>query len=176
MKSIANYISIMRIVLSLTLALTQPLSTIFSILYIICGISDALDGYIARKTNTTSKLGAKLDSIADLVMVVVLVIVLYPLINLKVHIIFWIFIIAIIRIISIILVFIKYRTFQILHTYGNRITGLVLFIFPLSLTFVQLDMMLYIICIIANISAIEELLIHISSAELQANRKNLFLK
>nr|WP_295734419.1 CDP-alcohol phosphatidyltransferase family protein [uncultured Intestinibacter sp.] len=30
-----------------------------------CGILDVLDGFIARKFNVTSKLGAKLDSIPD---------------------------------------------------------------------------------------------------------------
>ena len=44
-------------------------------------VSDDLDGYIARKTETASKLGEKLDSVADLIMVVVLTIVLYPIIN-----------------------------------------------------------------------------------------------
>ena len=42
----------------------KPLSTLFLTIYVLTGISDVLDGAIARKYTTTSELGAKLDSIA----------------------------------------------------------------------------------------------------------------
>ncbi|MBZ9687499.1 hypothetical protein G9F72_014300 [Clostridium estertheticum] len=45
-------------------------------------------------------------------------IVLYPIINLSVQIIIWIAIIGIIRAVSMMVVFVKYKTFGILHTYG----------------------------------------------------------
>lgn len=181
MKSIANCISISRIFLSLMLVMVKPLGVTFVVIYIICGISDIFDGYIARSTNTTSKSGEKLDSIADLIMLVILIIVLYPIINLiinpTVQIIVWIVIIGIIRAISMIVVFIKYKTFGILHTYGNKITGIVLFVFlPLSLIFDQSNVLLYIICVVASISAIEELFIHILSNEFIANKKSILLK
>lgn len=176
MKSIANYISIARICLALTLALTKPLSIAFFTIYLVCGISDVLDGYIARKTHTTSKLGEKIDSIADLIMIMVLMYVLYPIINLTVQIIVCIVIIVIIRAVSMMVVFWKYQTLGILHSYGNKITGLVLFFFPLSLAFVQPDMLLYLICVVASISAIEELFIHLLSRELLINKKSIFTK
>ena len=176
-KSIANYISIARIFLSITLVLVKPFSVAFFIIYLICGISDIFDGYIARKTHTFSKLGEKLDSVADLIMVIVLMFILYPIINLTVEIIVWIVIIGIIRVISMIVVFVKYKTFEILHTYSNKITGLILFIFPLLLVFVQSDVLLmYTLCTVASISAIEEFLIHLSSKELEINRKSIFEK
>lgn len=176
MKSIANYVSIVRIFLSLTLALEKPLSIAFFTIYFVCGISDIFDGYIARKTNTVSKLGDNLDSVADLIMVVVLVIVLYPIINPTAQIIVWIVIIGIIRVVSMMVVFVKYKTFEILHTYGNKITGLVLFTFPLSLAFAQSDVLMYVICGIASISAIEEFFIHLCSNELRINKKSIFVK
>lgn len=176
MKSIANYISIARIFLALTLFFVKPLSIVFFEIYLLCGISDVLDGYIARKTNTVSKLGDNTDSVADLIMVVVLIIVLYPIINPKVQIIVWIVIIGIIRVVSILVVFVKYKTFEILHTYGNKITGLVLFTFPLVLAFVQSDLLMYIVCLVVSISAIEELLIHLWSNEFRTNKKSIFTK
>lgn len=176
MKSIANYISASRILLCLALIFTEPLSIAFFVIYILCGISDILDGYIARKTNTISELGGKLDSIADLIMVMVLMILLYPMINPTLKIIFWIAVIAMIKVISIMVVFIKYKTFEILHTYGNKFTGLFLFALPISLIWVQSNIMMYILCIIASISAIEELLINISSNELRTNKKSIFSK
>lgn len=176
MKPIANYISILRIFLALTLVLVKPLSIAFFAFYILCGISDVFDGYIARKTNTASKLGEKIDSVADLIMVAILMIILYPIINITVQIIIWIVIIAIIRLVSMMVVFVKYKTFGILHTYGNKITGLLLFAFPLSFAFNKSDVLMYIICVVASISAIEEVFIHISSNELRANRKSIFVK
>ena len=176
MKSIANYISISRIFLALSLALTKPLSIAFFGIYLVCGISDVFDGYIARKTNTASKLGEKLDSVADLIMVMVLMIVLYPIINLTVKIIVWIVLIGIIRAVSMMVVFVKYKTFGILHTYGNKITGVVLFAFPLSLAFVQPNVLMYLVCVVASISAIEELFIQLSSNELRPNTKSIFAK
>jgi len=175
-KSVANYISISRIVLACAMAFLKPLSIAFLAIYIICGISDVLDGYIARKTNTTSKLGDNLDSVADFIVIVVLMIALYPIINLTFLIIIWVAIIGIIRVVSVIVVFIKYKTFEMLHTYGNKITGLVLFTFPLSLVFAKSDVMIYMICMVASISAIEELLINIWSKELRLNKKSIFLK
>ena len=76
MKSVANYISISRIVISLALLITKPLSPIFLFIYLIIGLSDILDGYIARKTCSTSKLGEKLDSMADMIFDVILIIIL----------------------------------------------------------------------------------------------------
>lgn len=176
MKSIANYLSIARILLAISLIFVKPLGAAFFIIYLACGISDAFDGYIARKTDTASKLGEKLDSIADFMMILVLIVLLYPVINLKIQFIIWIIIIGIVKIAAVIVAFIRYKTFGMLHTYSNKITGFMLFVFPLSLTFVKSDMLTYIICTTASISAIEEFLIDISSKKFEANKKSIFVK
>lgn len=176
MKSIANDISIARIILVLLLIFTKPLSAVFYIVYLICGISDMLDGYIARKTNTTSKLGEKLDSIADFIMIAVLIILLYPIVKIPNTILSWIVIIAIIRIISVFIVFIKFKTFGMLHTYGNKITGLMLFLYPIFFGINQSVVIMYVLCITASITAVEELFINLLSNEFQANPKSIFTK
>lgn len=172
----ANYISSARIILALSLALVEPLGLWFYAIYILCGFSDVIDGYIARKTNTSSTLGAKLDSIADFVMVVVLIIVLYPLINLTNLIITWIAVIGMIKVSSMGVVYLKFKTFGILHTYGNKLTGLLLFAFPFTLAISQSSVPIYIICGFATISAVEELIIHLKSKELYLNRKSIFIE
>ena len=48
MKNLANYISLSRIGLSVLLVFTEPLSFIFFRVFIIGGITDILDGYVAR--------------------------------------------------------------------------------------------------------------------------------
>lgn len=176
MKSIANYISIARIAFVLILVLIKPLSITFFIIYFICGISDILDGFIARKTNTASKLGEKLDSVADLIMVLVLIPKLYPIINPTVKILMWIIIIGIIRGVSVTVVYSKYKTFGMLHTYANKITGFMLFVFPVVFCVFPSEIVIHRMCIIASISAVEELVINLSSNEFQANKKSIFKK
>ena len=46
-----------------------PFSALFWILYLCSGLTDILDGFLAGKLHQESALGAKLDSIADLVFV-----------------------------------------------------------------------------------------------------------
>lgn len=178
MNCLANCISFARIVLALVLLLVKPLSITFILIYLACGISDVLDGYIARKTDTVSVLGSKLDSVADLIMVSVVIVLLYPLVKsvMQIEIVVWVVVIGIIRSLSILVVLVKFKTFEILHTYGNKITGLLLFVFPFSLLFDHLSIFVYIICGIASFSALEELIIHLSSNELQTKKKSIFIE
>lgn len=66
LKNTANILSISRIMLLPALFFTYGNALLFTLIYLACGLSDVLDGYIARKTKSESTLGAKLDSIADL--------------------------------------------------------------------------------------------------------------
>lgn len=176
MKTIPNYISFSRIIFSLVLIFVKPLSTAFYVIYFICGLTDIIDGFIARKTGTTSKLGEKLDSIADLTMAVVLLVVLYPIVNPSTEIVIWIISISIVRLASMVVALIKYKTFAILHTYGNKITGVVILIFPILLPYIPTNVLMYIICVVASISAIEELIIQLTSCQLQINKKSILVK
>lgn len=135
-----------------------------------------MDGFIARKTVTTSILGAKLDSMADMIMTGVVLFVLYPIVNPTNETVIWIISIAIIRLASMVIALKKYKTFASLHTYGNKITGIVLFIFPILLPYVHTTVLMYIICAVASISAIEELLIQLSSSQLNLNKQSIFEK
>jgi Phosphatidylglycerophosphate synthase len=176
MESIPNCLSLSRIILSLFLIFVKPISSAFYTIYVICGLSDILDGFIARKTGATSGIGAKLDSVGDMVMAIVLLLVLYPIINPSKEIIIWIIVIGVIRLASMAVAFKKYKTFASIHTYGNKITGLVLFIFPMLLPLIHKTVLIYIICTIASISAVEELIIQLTSSRLQLNRHSIFVK
>ena len=66
----ANYLTISRILLILpVLILVSPESSLCNwialLLFVIAGITDHLDGYVARKTGTVSETGGLLDLIAD---------------------------------------------------------------------------------------------------------------
>lgn len=176
MKVIPNCISFSRIIFALSLIFVKPLSPAFYAIYIICGLSDIMDGFIARRTGTTSIFGAKLDSLADLIMVGVLLPVLIPIVNPTAVIFIWIIFIGIIRLASMAVALIKYKTFTGIHTYGNKLTGLILFIFPILLPYINTTVLMYTICGVASISAIEELIIQIASSQLKLNKQSIFEK
>ena len=84
----ANILTISRIFLSVLLMCTHPLSCSFYILYVLCGLTDAVDGFVARKTGSASEMGAKLDTAADFLFVVVCLIKLLPVIELPMRLLF----------------------------------------------------------------------------------------
>ena len=49
------------------------------IVYSVCGVSDVVDGTLARLTGSESSFGAKLDSIADILFYGVMILRLFPL-------------------------------------------------------------------------------------------------
>ena len=156
MKNLANCISASRIIMSIVLMATNTFSSEFYIIYIYCGISDMLDGYIARKSNNTSKIGSVLDSVADIVFVIVAMIKILTVIKLSNVIIIWAIIIALIKISNVVCSYIYYKKFVFPHTIANKITGLVLFITPLIIVKFDSIMFEIIVCMIATFSAIQE--------------------
>ena len=173
MKNIPNILSLLRILCAMILLFVEPFGALFFTVYIFCGLSDMLDGYIARKTKSTSAAGAVLDSIGDAVLCVVMLCILLPLIRIPTAIIVWISGIAMIRVASLAAGYYKYRKLTFLHTYLNKFTGLILFCVPLLYTFVNIPIWCILPCVIASISAVEELTISIISKELNRDVKGI---
>lgn len=176
MLKIPNVITASRVLFSIALLFVKPLGMLFYLLYLLCGASDIVDGYIARKTKTESGFGAKLDSFADLVMTAVVIYVIYPIINPSFFIMYWIILIAIIRGLSILISMRKHKTYASIHTYGNKATGVVLFLLPMLLPFANIGLLINFVCAFASVTAFEELVIQLSSKKLDLNRKSLFIK
>ena len=80
-KNVANILTGFRILGSILLLFFPVFSEAFYSIYLLCGFSDMIDGTIARKTNSASEFGAKLDTVADIVFVVVSMIKLLPTIH-----------------------------------------------------------------------------------------------
>ncbi len=169
-----NVITGIRIVLSLSLLRINPQAIGFFAIYIICGVTDMCDGFMARKWKVSSKKGATLDSIADLVFIVVLSIIFFPILDWKLWMLIWIGIIAGIRCFSVLVGAVRYQTVAFIHTYGNKTAGFLLFCFPILLKVAGFTITVMILCTVTFISAIEELTIMISSNSLDRNRKWLW--
>ncbi len=177
MKKTPNIISISRILISIVIFFTPPYSPEFWIIYSACGVSDIIDGYIARKTNCTSRLGSILDSIADIVFVSAALAALLPAIFIPLGIALWIIGIAVIKITSFVVGYCKYRTLVSLHTYSNKATGFVLFCFPYLYNVINTtDLAAILVCTVASIAAAEELVIIITSKDLSRNIKGIWTK
>ena len=154
--TIANVITSIRILCSLTLLFYQALSPQFYMLYIIAGLSDMIDGIVARKTNTVSEFGSKLDTFADFIMMLSCSIKLIPVMEIPNWIYKWIAFIAIIKVINIISGYVKENKFVVVHSVMNKVTGGLLFLFPFSISYIELKYSLIIICIFATFAAIQE--------------------
>lgn len=152
----ANVITCIRIICSFALLLCPVFSVPFYTLYLIAGFSDMIDGTVARKTDTASELGSKLDTVADLVLVIVCLIRLLPVLDFETWMFIWIGIIAIIKVINILSGIIVQKRFVTVHSVMNKIAGALLFILPLTIEIVELRYSAIVVCIVASFAAIQE--------------------
>lgn len=153
----ANVITLSRILFSVLLLVFKPDSYPFAVLYILCGITDVLDGFIARKLRTESKTGAMLDSIADLVFAVIYAVRILSLLSVPLWIWIWTAVIAAIKVIGIIIASRKAHRFSIEHSTGNKITGILIFLLPLSVYFIDIKYAAAIVCMAATVTVIAEI-------------------
>ena len=74
--TIASYITLLRILLIIPIIYLISSSKVYFalFLFILAGLTDYLDGYLARKTGKTSSLGALLDLLADKLLVCIVLI------------------------------------------------------------------------------------------------------
>ena len=155
-KHIANTLTGCRIFGSILLLFFPVFSVLFYIIYLFCGFIDMIDGTIARKTNSASKFGSQLDTIADFVFVVVALFKLLPVICIPGWLWIWGGVIAVIKISNIIWGYVSKKQFISLHTIMNKVTGLLLFLLPLTVSFAELQYIAIAVCSIATLSAIQE--------------------
>jgi len=125
---IPNIISALRIFGAICLLFINPASVAFWVIYGLCGISDMLDGYLARKLHAQSKIGAVLDSVADICFVVCCAIRLIPVVQIPTWLWIWAGVIVAIKIVNQVSALVVYRRLCFPHTAANKLTGLLLFL------------------------------------------------
>ena len=129
----ANIITGSRMVISVFLLFCPVFSPAFFTLYIAAGASDMIDGAVARKTGTASEPGSRLDTIADIVFAAVCLIKVLPVFDVPVWLYVWLAVIAFIKAANIAAGYIRHKRFISVHSLLNKLTGLLLFVFPLTL-------------------------------------------
>ena len=153
---LANLITCVRILCSIALLFCPAFSGSFYVLYLMAGLTDMIDGAVARMTGTTSELGAKLDTAADFVFVAVCLWKLLPSLAVPLWLWIWIVLIALIKMINTISGYAIQKKYVALHTVMNKVTGIPLFILPLTLPIVELKYSAPLVCTAATFAAIQE--------------------
>ena len=131
-KNLANLITSTRIIATAVFLFLEVLTRPFYIVYVWCGLSDVLDGFVARSLKTTSSFGSRLDTVSDLFFYAAMLYKIWPYLHkgLPSYVLILINVIVFYRIILYIAGgFIK-KTLVSRHTYINKATGLILFFLP----------------------------------------------
>jgi CDP-diacylglycerol--glycerol-3-phosphate 3-phosphatidyltransferase len=174
MKHSANILTALRFVFAIGIVLAAPFSAAFWVCYLGGGVSDLLDGPVARALHIQSEVGAKLDSAADLAFAAAIAVVVVRSVPLPT----WLWVcagcVAAVRLAGYGVGFAKYRTFSALHTYANKATGALIFAFPLLYAALGLTVAGVILCVVALFSSIEELILTIRTPTLNRDCKGLY--
>lgn len=156
MKHLPNLITVLRLLGALGLLFFDVGSVAFWVIYFACGLSDMVDGFLARKLHCESKTGALLDSLADLAFVVGCCIKLIPVLALPHWLWFWGAAIVVIKVINQISAIVMYKRFLFLHTIANKAAGLLLFVGVPLTVFLESVVPMVMIAVVATFAAVQE--------------------
>ena len=156
-RHIPNIITLSRIPMAVALQFVQSSPAVFWTLYLLCGFSDVLDGAVARSTGTVSRLGERLDTIADIIFVAVWMLLFIPAIDVGRWLWIWTGIIALIKVVNVISGLAMKKGFVAKHTPANKATGLLLFLLPMVILLEVIKVpYIVLVCLLATFAAIQE--------------------
>ena len=152
----ANALTFSRIVLSITLLVPPALSPAFLVVYALAGVTDMLDGYVARRTGKESELGASLDSVADLVLVVVCLVKILPALTVPTWLWIWVAAIALVKAANAISGLVVEKRLVMPHTRANKVAGLAVFLVPFAIPLFGITAPATVACAVATFAAVQE--------------------
>ena len=155
-RNMANILTGLRIVCSVALLFFPVLSPAFYAFYVAAGLTDMIDGTVARKTGSVSGFGAKFDTAADAALVAACLIKLLPVLDVPAWLYVWIGVIALIKAVNLISGYVLRKQWIALHTLMNKIAGALLFVLPLTLHWIDLTYGAIVVCAVAAFAAVQE--------------------
>lgn len=137
MKIFVNVITFSRIIGSIVMCFFEVLSVPFYIIYTYSGLTDFLDGFLARKFNVISKFGSNLDSIADLIFFTTMMIKIWPFLCQNLYLSTWIVIWSVLAVRLFLYIFIQLKYHKLIssHQFLNKLTGAMMFLLPFLVKF-----------------------------------------
>lgn len=154
--TVADVLTVSRMLCSLLLTALPVRSGIFAALYLFCGVSDVLDGFLARRLHTESERGAKLDSAADLLFALAYAVKLLPELALPAWLWGWTAGIAAAKLAGILIRSRLRRGFDLPHSPLNRLTGLAIFLLPLFAQAAAVKFGAAFVCALATAATVAE--------------------
>ena len=156
MKYLPDVITALRVFGAFCLLFFVVCSPVFWAIYFVCGLSDMVDGYLARKFRCESKAGAVLDSLADLVFVACCCYKLIPALAFPKWLWIWGGVIVAIKAINQISALVMYKELQFPHTVANKVTGFLLFLGVPLAVFLESAVPMVVIAVVATFAAVQE--------------------
>lgn len=153
---LANALTISRIVGAAALLAASPLAAPFWAVYAWCGISDMIDGPVARKLGTDSPGGSLLDSVADLAFAAACLLALIPLLQVETWLFSWIVVIILCKVAGYATGYLFTGALASLHTVANKVAGVALFVTVPVLVLTGNSFVAIPACIVATFAAIQE--------------------
>ena len=154
MKYLPNVISMLRMAGSFSLLFCDVKEWPFWTLYALCGLSDMLDGWLARKLQLESKTGSVLDSVADIIFVVCCAARLLPVVEIPVWLWIWAGVIVFVKIVNQVSALVVSKRFCFPHTLANKLTGFLLFLTVPTMFWSMIP--ISIVAAIATFAAVQE--------------------
>ena len=154
--TIADALSALRIILGMALLAPPALSPSFLALYATAGLTDMLDGFLARRTKTESELGARLDSVADLTLAVISLAKILPTVAASAWLWAWVAAIAVVKAVNAVSGLVMRKRLIMLHTTANKVAGFVAFLVPFAVPAFGIVAPSIPACVLATFAAIQE--------------------
>lgn len=127
----ADILTSIRVLCGLLILIFPAFSGWYYALYIIGGVTDAIDGAVARRLGTETDFGAKYDTAADFVFAVAVMVKIISSVSFPVWMILWICTIFAIKTANAVIGIVRYRRLIPVHSAINKACGVVCFILPL---------------------------------------------
>lgn len=177
MKRLVNLITVSRMLISLVLPFILEYKVAFLALLLLCGATDVLDGYLARRWNCTSVFGARLDSIADMLLFLIITYSYLLIIGESLSRFYsFLAIVIFLRVCNLVIGFCQHGSFLMLHTIANKVTGLCIFMLLPIYLFINWEGFVFIILITASLSSLEEMMILLQKKRPSPDCKGLFFR
>lgn len=176
--SIANWFTLSRVfcVPVLWFLALEKMPVFFGFVFAWAGVSDALDGFFARKLHQASKFGSWFDSFAD------------NLVSVSVIFWFWLLIPEFVRshlavvlfvffmfLLNLLISFCKFKKMPVYHAYSNKAAAVLLYFFGVhSIFFVPSFFLFKITLAVILFNQIEEIVFSLKSKRMNSSLRSLF--
>ena len=157
MRYLPHLLTGSRFLWSAGLLLFPADSPLFWALYLLCGISDILDGWLARRFHVESVFGARLDSAADFCFTLVLLVRFLPLLQGHCLLLGWCVFICLLRLAAAVTVRRRFGRWSVFHTLSSKATGALLFLRLPLFVWRKTSCFLFLPALASLLSAAEEL-------------------